>query len=56
MNSLEKAINRQEIEIVKAILKHKDIDVNAMNEDGETYLSFAVRIESVKIVKMLFDK
>ncbi|MBF8246385.1 MAG: ankyrin repeat domain-containing protein [Rickettsia sp.] len=56
MSPLEIATSNQKIEIVKAILEHKNIDIDAANIDGKTVLSRAMDVKSIEIIEMLFEK
>ena len=53
---LAEASFRGHDKIVEQLLQHKDIDVNAANEDGYTPLLFAVQEGHGKIVKQLLSQ
>ncbi|MBF8246792.1 MAG: ankyrin repeat domain-containing protein [Rickettsia sp.] len=54
--ALQVAVSNTDIEMVKAILEHKDIDLEATSQLGSTALSHAAGIKSIEIIKMLFEK
>jgi ankyrin repeat protein len=44
------------LEVARTILLEKSLDVNAQNNDGETALLRAVRLDNVELVKLLLAR
>lgn len=49
------AVNRQDANVVKFLVKALGVDVNATDSDGLSALMYAIRVNSIAMVKLLLD-